>query len=77
MNIVGDEINWQLTHMTAEVRAALRALPPVGENLSGPLVPGLLVSGQLGTIIRDLQIGLAESDPRHRGSSQPISAMDH
>src|SRR5919197_1093222 len=27
---VEDEIRWQLIHMTAEVRAALRALPPVG-----------------------------------------------
>ena len=60
---VKDEIRWQLTHMTAEVRAALRALPPVGENSAGPLGPGLLASGQLGAIIRDLQVGLAESDP--------------
>jgi hypothetical protein len=58
-----DEIRWQLTHMTTEVRAALRALPPVGENRSGPLGPGLLASGQLGMIIRDLQTGLALPDP--------------
>jgi hypothetical protein len=56
------EIRWQLTHMTAEVRTALRALPPVGENRSGPLGPGLLSSGQLGTIIRKLQSGLAVQD---------------
>jgi hypothetical protein len=60
---VDDEIRWQLTHMTAEVRAALRTLPPIGENTSGPLGPGLLSSGQLGTIIRKLQAGLAEPDP--------------
>lgn len=60
--IVDDEIRWQLTHMTAEVRAALRALPPVGENSSGPLGPGLLSSGQLATIVRKLQAGLAEPD---------------
>jgi hypothetical protein len=58
-----DEIRWQLTHMTTEVRAALRALPPVGENRSGPLGPGLLASGQLGMIIRDLQTGLVLPDP--------------
>jgi hypothetical protein len=58
-----DEICWQLTHMTAQVRAALRALPPAGENRSGPLGPGLLASGQLGMIIRDLQTGLALPDP--------------
>jgi Imm-5 like putative immunity protein len=61
--VVDDEIRWQLDHMTAEVRAALRALPPVGENSSGPLGPGLLSSGQLGTIIRKLQAGLTEPDP--------------
>lgn len=59
---VEDEIRWQLAHMSAEVRAALRALPPVGENSSGPLGPGLLASGQLGTIIRDLQAGLTRTD---------------
>jgi hypothetical protein len=57
---VEEEIRWQLDHMSTEVRAALRALPPVGENRSGPLGPGLLVSGQLGTIIRRLQAGLAK-----------------
>ena len=75
--VVDDEIRWQLTHMTAEVRAALRSLPPVGENSSGPLGPGLLASGQLGAIIRDLQVTLAESSPPDRESTHPISATDH
>ena len=57
---VDDEIRWQLDHMSPEVRAALRALPPVGENRSGPLGPGRLTSGRLGAIIRDLQAGLAQ-----------------
>lgn len=48
--------------MSAEIRGALRTLPPVGENRSGPLAPGLLASGQLGMIIRDLQAGLAVPD---------------
>jgi len=60
--VVDHEIRWQLNHMTAEVRVALRALPPVGKNRSGPLGPGLLASGQLGAIIRDLQAGLALPD---------------
>ena len=60
---VEDEIRWQLDHMSTEVRAALRALPPVGENRSGPLGPGLLASGQLGSIIRDLQARLAGTAP--------------
>ena len=55
---VEEEIGWQLDHMSAEVRAALRALPPVGTNRSGPLGPGLLASGQLASIIRDLQASL-------------------
>ena len=38
--VVDDEIRWQLTHMTAGVREALRSLPFVGENSSGPLGPG-------------------------------------
>jgi len=59
---VKDEIRWQLTHMSTEVRTALRTLPPVGEDRSGPLGPGLLASGQLGAIIRDLQAGLVVPD---------------
>jgi hypothetical protein len=59
---VSDEIRWQLGCMSAAARAALRQLPPVGENTSGPLGPGLLASGLLGTIIRDLQAGLADHD---------------
>ena len=61
--VVDEEIRWQLLHMTPQVRAALRTLPPVGENPSGPLGPGRLSSGQLGAIIRQLQAGLSESDP--------------
>jgi len=75
--IVDDEIRWQLGQMTAEVRAALRRLPPVGENSSGPLGPGLLASGQLGAIIRELQGGLAEPDPPRCGNTQASSAADH
>ena len=52
------EFRWQLDHMSPQVRVALRALPAVGTNRSGPLGPGLLSSGQLGTIIRDLQARL-------------------
>lgn len=59
---VSEEIRWQLDHMSAAARAALRQLPPVGENPSGPLGPGLLASGLLGTIIRDLQGRLGGTD---------------
>jgi Imm-5 like putative immunity protein len=57
-----EEIRWQLDHMSREVRAALRTLPPVGENSSGPLGPGLLSSGQLGAIVRALQAGLTSTE---------------
>ena len=57
---VDEEIRWQLRHMSTPARTALRQLPAVGENSSGPLGPGLLASGLLGTIIRDLQAGLAD-----------------
>ena len=57
------EIDWQLARMSGEVRAALRKLPPIGENRSGPLGPGLLASAPLGAIIRDLQ---AEAGSRTR-----------
>jgi hypothetical protein len=58
---IEDEIRWQLDHMSAEVRAALQALPPVGQDSSGPLGPGRLASGQLGKIIHDLQAGLTRT----------------
>jgi hypothetical protein len=58
---VDEEIGWQLDQMPAEVRDALRTLPPVGRDPSGPLGPGLLASGRLGAIIRDLQARLAET----------------
>jgi hypothetical protein len=56
---VEEEVCWQVERMSGDVRAALRQLPPVGENAAGPLGPGLLASGLLGTVIRDLQARLA------------------
>jgi hypothetical protein len=59
---VNGEIQWQLSHMSVATRTALRQLPPVGEDRSGPLGPGLLASGLLGTIIRELQADLAGAE---------------
>jgi hypothetical protein len=59
---IGEEIRWQLDHLSPAARAALRLLPPVGEHRSGPLGSGLLASGLRGAIIRDLQAGLADPD---------------
>ena len=52
---LADEIAWQVGHMTPEVKAALRQLPPVGRDPSGPLGSGLLASGDLGSVIRAIQ----------------------
>ena len=56
------EIGWQVDRRSARVRAALRRLPPVGENSAGPLGPGLLASGHVGEIVHQLQRRLAEPD---------------
>lgn len=61
---VAEEISWQLRHMAAPVAVALRRLPPVGDNASGPLGQGLLASGHLGSIVRELQSGLTAGASR-------------
>jgi hypothetical protein len=66
---VAREIHWQLGHMSAPVKAALRLLPPIGDDPSGPLGPGLLAAGLQGTIIRHLQAGLTDRDPMSRPAS--------
>ncbi|GAB3611651.1 hypothetical protein GCM10027414_37770 [Humibacter ginsengiterrae] len=55
---IDEEISWQLEHLTAAARNALRRLPLVGEDSAGPLGAGLLTSGELGSIIRRLQAGI-------------------
>jgi hypothetical protein len=52
---VDDEIAWQLSQLTAAQHLALRRLPPLGTDSSGPLGPGLLSPGILGVLIRELQ----------------------
>jgi hypothetical protein len=48
--------------MSAQARSALRRLPPLAANSSGPLGPGLLASGILASIIRTIQADLARPD---------------
>src|SRR6478752_8375670 len=55
---VSHEVRWQLSHMSAPVKEALRRLPPLGDDSAGPLGPGLLASGPLGSIIGQIQAGL-------------------
>lgn len=52
---VDAEVRWQLDRLSPEAAAALRTLPLLGEDTAGPLGPGLLASGALGTVIRRLQ----------------------
>ncbi|WP_236553729.1 putative immunity protein [Rathayibacter sp. VKM Ac-2803] len=55
------EVQWQVKHMSQPVRAALRTLPLLGEDSSGPLGSGLLASGALGATIRALQATLRDA----------------
>ncbi|MCJ0700621.1 putative immunity protein [Frigoribacterium sp. CFBP 13712] len=54
------EVQWQVQHMSRSVRTALRTLPLLGEDSSGPLGPGLLASGVLGETIHALQRTLTD-----------------
>jgi hypothetical protein len=58
---VHDEVRWQLAHLTAEARAALRLLPALGESSAGPLGQGLLATGVLAAVIRDIQRDLVDA----------------
>ena len=57
-HIVAREIDWQVGQLVPALRAALCTLPPIGQDRSGPLGPGLLASGQLGQLIGQLQAAL-------------------
>ncbi len=52
------EIAWQLAHLSDSVRAALKRLPLLGADPSGPLGAGLLASGALGANVRAIQAAL-------------------
>lgn len=57
---VREEIRWQLDQLSPEARTALRRLPLLGEDTSGPLGPGLLNRGVLAASIRAIQADLAD-----------------
>jgi hypothetical protein len=59
IDAVRDELCWQLNRLTPEAKTALRKLPLLGEDMSGPLGPGLLNRGLLAANIRAIQAGLA------------------
>ncbi|WP_421355122.1 putative immunity protein [Microbacterium phosphatis] len=52
---VDEEIRWQLGQLTADERAILAQLPPLGADASGPLGEGLLSRGVPGAAIRAIQ----------------------
>ena len=54
------EMAWQLSKLSPDARSALRRLPLLGENSAGPLGPGLLSTGILGSTIRELQAALID-----------------
>lgn len=60
---VDDEVRRQLGLMTGPTREALARLPLLGEDASGPLGSGLLESGVLGDVIRQIQVELAAVRP--------------
>ncbi|WP_309127918.1 putative immunity protein [Microbacterium sp.] len=49
------EIRWQLDQLSEPERSALRLLPPLGADSSGPLGEGLLSRGVLASTIRAIQ----------------------
>lgn len=52
---VQEEIRWQVENLSERERAALRLLPALGADSSGPLSAGLLSRGVLGSTIREIQ----------------------
>jgi hypothetical protein len=60
-----DEIRWQLDAMSAAVREALRQLPALGADPSGPLGSGLLTTGVLGSTVRTIQAAIAGERGSH------------
>ncbi len=54
------EVRWQLAALSPAAVVALRRLPPLGTDSAGPLGPGLLASGTLGEVIREIQAALTD-----------------
>ncbi|WP_182359845.1 putative immunity protein [Tomitella gaofuii] len=52
---VQEEVRWQVANLTDREREALRRLPSLGADSSGPLGEGLLSRGVLGSVIRQIQ----------------------
>ncbi|WIB79005.1 hypothetical protein DEJ28_07875 [Curtobacterium sp. MCPF17_002] len=72
----GAELAWQVASMSEPVKTALRRLPMLGEDPSGPLGAGLLASGALGANIRALQSALDATADVPSGRSDTRSSTD-
>lgn len=53
--MIEEEIRWQIAQLSERERSALRLLPQLGIDPSGPLGVGLLSRGLLGSTIRSIQ----------------------
>ncbi|PFG31728.1 putative immunity protein [Paramicrobacterium agarici] len=62
-NAAQKEVQWQLAHLTNDERDVLRRLPLLGTDTSGPLGPGLLTRGIVGSVIREIQAHLNGGSP--------------
>lgn len=65
--LVQHEIRWQVSQLSERERSALRLLPQLGTNSSGPLGVGLLSRGILGATIREIQAQIGSAGP-HEGA---------
>jgi len=57
--VIQDEVARQLQNLSEDARRALRRLPELGTESTGPLAEGLLSRGVLGEAIRQIQAALA------------------
>lgn len=73
---VEDEVRWQVAQLSEQERAALRSLPPLGANSSGPLGAGLLSQGVLGRTIQQIQVQIGAGPAERRSAPAQGSAAN-
>ena len=69
---VQEEIRWQVANLSGRERTALRLLPPLGADQSGPLGAGLLSRGVLGATIRQIQTHIDRPSPAFTCSADTV-----
>lgn len=76
-DVAAEELAWQVERASMDVVAALRTLPALGTDSSGPLGAGMLATGDLGDAIRALQVAFAaptQAAPAATRNPMPIVA---